>query len=313
MEMYGGEGWGSVWGDFPRFSEDGDVSFFPNAVSNAVGLRINQILDQAGWAPGLREVFSGNVALQGTVYAHRTQALTAIQDAADAEFPGVANFYVQKDGRATFHGRLARFNPTDPQYHISIWKCGDMDAVNADSSRALIFELAYDRDAEKVINSCMATPQDIPDARIDDQRVEDTASIAKYGSRSISFDNLLTAGDPDVGLGYGYTAVADDAVRKFASYYVDNYATPRNRVNTITLRSVGPTDPYAAAIWRVMCQVDISDIIRLRTTHLGGGFDEDFYVEGLHYQVNPLSDVYLDVTLTLDVSPRAYYNVNPGF
>jgi hypothetical protein len=313
MEMYGGQGFASEWGDFPVTGQDGDISFYPDAASNACGTRINKILDQANWPGGLREVFSGNVSLQVGLYSFRTSVMTALQDCADAEHPGVANVYVQKDGRFTFHGRLARFNPGDAQYHISTWKCGDMSAVAADSTRALIFELAYDRDAEKVINSAMATPQNIPDARIDDQRIEDAGSIATYGSRAISFENLLTAGDPDVGLGYGYTPAADDACLKFATYYVDNYATPRNRVNKITFKRVGPQDPYAAALWRLMCNVDISDIIRLKTTHHGGagGFDEDFFVEGLHYTANPLSDQYVDVELNLDVSPRAYYDVNP--
>jgi hypothetical protein len=310
MEMYGGQGNASEWGDFPVTGLDGDISFYPDAAPNACGVRINQILDQANWPNGLREVFSGNVSLQAGLYSFRTSVMTALQDTADAEFPGVANFYVQKDGRVTFHGRLARFIPADAQYHISIWRAGDMAAVAADSSRALIFELAYDRDAEKVINSALATPQNIPDTRINAQRVEDAGSIGTYGSRAVSFENLLTAGDPD-GQGYGYTIAADAAVKKFATFYVDNMATPRNRVNKITFKRVGPQDPYAAAIWRVMCNVEISDIIRLKTTHIGGGFDEDFYVEGLHYNASPLSDQYVDVELTLDVSPRAYYDSDP--
>ena len=312
MEMYGGQGHASEWGDFPVTGLDADISFYPDDQSDACRTRINKILDQANWPGGLREVFSGNVSLQAGLYAFRTTAMTALQDCADAEHP-TAQVYVQKDGRFTFHGRLARFFPAVAQYHISTWKCGDMAAVAADSTRALIFELAYDRDAEKVINSALATPQNIPEANVNALRVEDAGSIATYGTRAISFENLLTAGDPDVGLGYGYTAAADAATQKFASYYVDNMSQPRNRVNKITFKRVGPQDPYAAALWRLMCNVDISDIIRLKTTHHGGagGFDEDFFVEGLHYNANPLSDQYVDVELTLDVSPRAYYDANP--
>jgi hypothetical protein len=302
MEMFPG----GDWGELPPLNE-GDVSFFADDQTSATGHRINLLLDQANWPVGLREVFSGNVALQGVVYSRRTPVMTAIQDCADAEFPGVANFYIAKDGKATYHGRLARFIPADAQYHISTWRCGDMDAVAADSTRALIFELGYDRDAEKVINSALATPQNILDANIAAHRVEDTGSIATYGTRAISFENLLTTD------GYGYQTAADDACELFAQYYVTNYAQPRNRVNKITFKRVGPDDPYAANLWRLMCNVDISDIIRLKTTHHGGagGFDEDFFVEGLHYNANPLSDEYVDVELTLDVSPRAYYDTNP--
>lgn len=313
MEMYGGQGGVSEWGDFPVTGLDADISFYADDQSNACGTRINKILDQAGWPNGLREVFSGNVSLQAGLYSFRTPVMTVLQDTADAEMPGVANTYVQKDGRFTFHGRLARFHPEDANYHISTWRCGDMAAVAADSTRAVIFELAYDRDSEKVINSAMATPQNIPESRINDMRMEDAGSIATYGTRAISFENLLTAGDPDVGLGYGYTTAADAATFKFSEYYVNNMSTPRNRVNKITFKRVGPTNQYAAALWRLMCNVDISDIIRLKTTHHGGvgGFDEDFFVEGLHYTANPLAADYPDVELTLDVSPRAYYDTNP--
>lgn len=312
MEMYGGQGYGSVWGDFPRLSEQGDITFFADSTSAAVKHRIDQVLDQAGWPTGQREIFTGNVSLQSVVYSYRTSAMTAIQDAADAEFPGVANFYVAKDGKATFHGRQARFKPDDAQYKISKWRCGDMAAVTADPTRALVFELAYDRDVEKVINSAHATPMNAPDtsAIIDPQRVEDAGSIASYGTRSVSYDSLLTAGDRTSGFGYGYTPAALTATRKFANYYVSNFAQPKTRVNHITFKRVGPTDQYAPRLWALMCGVDISDIIRLKTTHPGGGFDADFYVEGLHYSASPLSDTYVDVELTLDVSPRAYYTTD---
>ena len=283
-----------------------DVIFYED---DQVADRINEILDQCDFPGGLREVFSGNVRLQETVYSGRASAMSAISDAADAEFPGVANFYFQgvgvNAGKATFHGRLARFHPEDANYHISTWRCGDMAAVAADSTRAVIFELGFDKDKDKVINSALATPQGIVDADIPGQLVEDASSKTTFGTRSISFENLLTLNDH-----FG-AADANEATLKFANYYVSNYAQPRTRVNKITFKRVGPTDPYAARLWTLMTQVDISDIIRLKTTHQAGGFDEDFFVEGLHMSAGPLSPDYDDVTLTLDVSPRAYYDTNP--
>ena len=296
---------GPGFGDVPPSTTVGDVYYQADAQTSAVAHRINQVLDEVGWPSGLREVFSGNVKLKETVYSVRSSALSVIQDAADAEFPGVANFYVQKDGRATFHGRLARFNPADANYHISTWRCGDTAAVDADATRALIFELAYDLDAEKVLNSAIATPMGIADAGIVDQIVADEASMDTYGVRSISFENLLTDGGPG-----GTTPKVE--TKKFATYYVSNYATPRVRVNRITIKRLPPGHANAARVWALMCNVDISDRIRLFTTHMGGGgFDEDFYVEGLHYRAQPLSPDYDDVTLTLDVSPTSYYDSNP--
>ena len=280
-----------------------DVTFFED---DQVGHRINDVLDSAGWPVGLREVFSGNVKVQEQVYSRRSQALTVIEDAADAEFPGVANFYFAKDGKATFHGRLARFHPQDANYHISTWKCGDMAAVAADSTRAIIFELGFDRDKDKVINSVLAVPKGATEAQVTGQWVNNAASIADFGVRSISFEDLLT------GEGYIGGTTALQETHKFAEYYVDNMAQPKTRVNKITFKRVGPADTWGAREWALMCGVDISDRIDLRTTHMGGGgFDEMFYVEGLHYSAKPLSDQFVDVELTLDVSPASYYDFNP--
>jgi hypothetical protein len=304
-EMLPGQGFTLEWGDFAfnEIGQDGDIWFYPK---DQVSYLITQVLDQAGWPIGMREVFSGNVKVQESVYSYRTPALQVIQDAADAEFPGVANFYFQRNGYATFHGRLARFKPADVQYGITTWKAGDIAAVTADPTRALIFDLEFDRDKEKIINSALSTPKGIPDAGVEDQRYENAASINTNGTRSISFDNLLTAG------GYLGDTTAKQETKKYGKYYVDNYKDPRTRVNTITFKRVGPSDQYATRLWALMCGVDISDIIDLQTTHAGGGgFNEQFYVEGVHYTATPLSADYLDVELILDVSPKSYYDVSP--
>lgn len=292
---------------FPAFGDTipgdsiGNLFYEPD---DQVAHRINQVLDEADWPIGLREIFSGNVSLKGTVYASSQPALNAITDAADAEFPGVANFYMQKDGRATFHGRLARFNPLDAQYHISRWKVGDMAAVAGDSSYAVITGLEYDRDKDRIINSASATPEGIADADIQGQTVQSASSIAQYGTRSWSAENLLTNGD------YFGAASGKVAVKKFANYYVTNYATPRTRINRLTFSS----RVNSSTVWALLCGVDISD--RLEVT--AGAFANQFYfVEGLHYTVEgsvagPGTTPTLDVTLELDVSPASYYATAPS-
>lgn len=300
-EMYAGQGQILEWGDYAFVStaQDGDIQFDED---DQVAHRINQVLDQAEWPLSLREIFSGNVRLQEEVYTYRTPCLNAILDAVDAEFPGVANFYCQKTGEATFHGRLARFNPEDAQYHISIWRCGDLAAVAADSTRAPIHGLDYSLDASKILNSVIATPKGIADADIEDQRVENAASISTYGSRSESFYDLLTLEDHFDG------SDANDATKKVATYYVSNYKDPRVRVNTLRFKGQDAGTLGADRLWTLMCGVDISDIIRLKTTHMGGGFDEDFYVEGIRITKGPAE---VDVEMELDLSPRAYFNTNP--
>lgn len=301
IEMYGRPGDVLVWGDAAYLvnAQDGDIWFDQDETGSAVANRIHSVLNSAQWPAGLREIFSGNVALQEVVYPFRTSALTAITDAADAEFPGVANVYCQKDGRFTFHGRLARFNPADVQYHITNWEAADLD--NAGGGVALIFEpFGYGEDVDKIINSCTATPRGIANADIPGQTVEDADSIDTYGPGARSFDNLLTLYDHFNG------GDANDATRRIAEYYVANYAAPRLRVDQLTFKRLPPTDPYADEVWELMCGVDISDIVSLSTTRVVG----DFFVEGLHYVCRPGGDEFDDVTLTLDLSPRAYYETN---
>jgi hypothetical protein len=61
-----------------------------------------------------------------------------------------------------------------------------------------------------------------------------------------------------------------------------------------------------------MCNVEISDLLRLRTSHPGsGGFDHDLFVEGIHYTGRPGNPgIPQIVELTLDLSPRANWTSN---
>ena len=286
---------------------EGNIIFYED---DQVNYRINEILDQLGWPAGNREIFTGNVRLKETVYAPRQPALTAMQDACDAEFPGIAiGPYMSKSGVVTFHGRLARFNPTDAQYHITTWKVGDVAAVNADSSYALIFDLDYDIDKDRIVNDALATPEGIADADIPGQRATDAASIAQYGTRSWSAENLITD--------HGWLTGNDDLgeTLSFAQYMVDNYKQPATRINRIRFQRVDPSSAYGAAEWALLCGIDISDRLQVKTTHHGGagGFNNAFYfVEGLHYSVRPLNAQMLDVTLDIDVTPATYYTTAPN-
>ena len=55
--------------------------------------------------------------------------LNVIHDAADAEWPGVANFYIDRYGVVCFHGRNARFDPaatagTATHWDFHAWDLG---------------------------------------------------------------------------------------------------------------------------------------------------------------------------------------------
>lgn len=287
---------------------DGDVYYPEILYTNAVQTRINQVLDEIGWPAGLRNLFTANVKLQGVTYPSRTSALSVIYDAADAEFPAVAQFYMSKSGVARFRGRLSRFQPTDPRYGITTWQLGDDAAHLASPSTVcpIVPPLQFARDKEHVYTSAISTPQGINDADIAGQYVNDAAAAAAYGTRTWSAENLLTAG--------GTSTTAAVETKKFATYYVNNYKDPRTRLSQLTVKAARSSGARAAREWEFVSGVEISDRIQLTTTHGGGGgFAGDyFYVEGIHYDVKPMNATNHEVTCTLDVSPAGYYTSFPS-
>ena len=265
--------------------------------------RINQCVLESGFA-GPTEIFTGNVQVKDTVYSPRTSMLTVIHDAADAEFPGVANVFVQRDGTFTFHGRLARFNPGDGQYHISTYNAGDRAAGMGDASYAQIRGLQMGSSRQRVINAAMALPEGIADVDIEAQIVTDAWSIDKYGLRSWSAENLLTFYDELNDL------EANAATKQFATYYVEHYYAPQVRVEELMLRSIRPSHSRASATWNLLCNADISDIVHLKVTNPGIAVDVDFFVEGVRYEIGPTGANYADVTMMLDLSPRALWTTS---
>ena len=132
-----------------------------------------------------------------------------------------------------------------------------------------------------------------------------SAATATYGLRTWSAETLLTAG------GTANTALQE--TKLFGNYYTTNYDEPRTRVGQLTIRPQPPLSSSGATAWALMCGVDISDVVNLITTHVGGGgfSTTPFYVEGISYEARPLNADYHDVTLTLDVSPASYFDSNP--
>ena len=271
--------------------------------------RIIHALNDAQWPLGMREIFTGNVRVKRKFYSGQgTPILNVITDAADSEWPGVANFFFDKRNWATFHGRLARFNPTEPSYRINTWRVGDVAAVTADATRAPYFAIDYDEDDARVINDAVAYPDGIKAKHMPAQHVRDAGSIATFGTRSWSAENLLTQHGNLTGNN------ARDETRLFAEYYVNNFSDTSVRVNRIQFKTVHPSHPWAARVWALMCGIDISDRIQITATHHDGasGFNEyTGFVEGLHYTVLPLNETFMDVTLDVDLSPAANWTSLP--
>jgi hypothetical protein len=315
----------SKFGDTPPTASKGNVYFdeTPDGDEHGMQIRVNKVLRGTGadypgaGIPGaFSNVFSGNVSLKATVYSPGESAMTAIQEAVDAEWPGVGNVYGDRLGRLAVHGRYARFDPLTVEastagWDFHDWKAGDGAAVTASpTDTAHLRGFTMSRDLNKVINQALATPIGIADANIEAQQVEDTTSIAAYGIRPWSTENLLTKqGVPPT----GPVRTALQETKTFAAYYVSNYKTPTNRVSSISFRSMRPGTTGAAALWALLSEVDINDRVAVRIGSPGGGgfLGKQFFVEGVHEQYLPAGPGVDDITLSLDLSPDDYQASSP--
>jgi len=310
--------------------------YFPNEDAQT---RISGVLTNAGIDPAFYVVFTLNVNMQASVYSPSENPLQVVQDAADAEFPTVSNVYTDRFGRLAVHGRLAKFDPDGVAAGASAgawdfhrWKAGDGKAVSSSpTDTAHIRTFAYNRGLDKIINSALCTPNGIDDtnkttvtgADIADEYVNDPTSIGQFGYRSWSAENLLI-GAPSgelltasgAGLLTGNSAM--DECLAYTTYIVENYKQARNRVTDISFRSMRPTAEGAAANWDMLCKADISDVVEVTvrgpgnspTEYIFNG--EEFFIEGIHEEATPLAPDYANVTLRLDLSPKAYFPIGGG-
>ncbi len=309
---------------FPNIYYQGTPSNLPGEpdVFVHVDQRIMKLLDDAGW-PGtgetidvdnLRNIFSGNVSVQGTVYSRKDSLLSALFDACDAEFPGIGNFYMSKDGVATFHGRFARFFPDRPGYNINHWYVGNEQEAALDPTIVPHTNpLTFHRSKDDIINASYALPQGVDETDGGVVHASDTDSQDAYGYRSDNFDGLIvSAGHGLPGDDNAPTTAVQEA-NKFAAYYVGNYSTPQDRVGTLRFVSRSLDAIGATALWDLLTRVELGDVITLTSAHAGGGgFDADFFVEQIRYTVSPgQSDDIPNLVLELEVSPATFFSYNP--
>lgn len=285
------------------FYEDGPVG----SGGASIG-RIQKLFDDAGLDPDMYVEFSGNVDVNETLYGPDDDILSAIRDASDAEFPsGVANAYVDRYGRAVWHGRFARFDPdgtaSGAEWDFQRWAAATRGDV---SGRAQVREFAYNRPRSRIVNSYVAWPRETETgAEFSQDDVAalvrtDATSISRYGYRGKDAPALIIKQHKS----NGNTGAQECGL--FGDYYVSNYSAPRKNVQRIAFKSLDPSDSRAAATWALMTRVDISDVIALTIAEAGLS-DEGFYVEGISGECRTGNPGYDIVTVTPNLSPQAYY------
>jgi hypothetical protein len=293
----------------------------------------------ASWPAAWTNVFSGNVDMKLTTYNPQSTILGVIQDAADAEFPNVANVFMNRWGQVAFRGRWSRLypqaygprllaeNPPHPGDGNAIytWYVGD-EAAAQSLGYVPINSIEWTMDLQWVINACLATPYNLPQVDIIGQLQTAPSSMTTYGPRSLTIPDLLvgtSVANPHAAPNGGDGAMMPESdsdytgaveCQYFGDYYVKNYATPAQMVNSITFQTISPTDSTGPAWWKFVTNVEIGDIVFINQRNPGGGgfTKTGFFVEGVHHQVQLGGSNIPQWTMNLDLSPRQWYRFFAG-
>ena len=297
------------WGDtYPATAKLNGVVFYEDG---PVDGRIEDVLDDAGLDPDMYVVFSGNVDVNESLYDPDDNALQALRDAADAEFPGIANVYEDRFGRVVFHGRFARFDPDTvagdagpDAWDFTRWEAATREDVTG--TRAQVREFGWNSPRSRIVNTYHAWPAkdelgyDAKPKIVETLMRSDGTSITAYGYHGLEAGDLIIKEHKTNG-NTGY-----EECGLFGDFWVANYNLPRKNVQRVTFKSLWPDDARAAATWDLMCRIDISDILHLWIDEADLS-DDEFYVEGIQGEARFLNPDFDMVTVTPNLSPTAYY------
>jgi hypothetical protein len=285
-----------------------DVVFYEDG---RVDDRITALLTDAQLDPDMFIVFTGNVDVNETLYDPDDVILQALRDAADAEFPGVANVYEDRVGRVVFHGRHARFDPETTagtgNWDFVRWAAATRSDVSG--GVAQIREFSWNSPRDRIINSYLAYPREdetgAPFDRADITTLQQTdgGSIASYGYRGKDAPDLIIKDN------FNNSNTGADECELFGDFYVTNYAQPRKAIRNVVFKSIRVGDARAAAAWDLMCRADISDAIDV-TVDEAQIADESYFIDGISVEcraLNPDMDV---VTVTPNLTPASYYGTD---
>lgn len=274
--------------------------------------RVVALLDDAQITSSMRVAFSGNVWVNETLYDTDDVILQGLRDAADAEFPGVANVYEDRYGRVVFHGRFARFDPEGTEASASNWDFVRWSAGTREdvaSGVAQVREFSYNRPRKRLINTYVAYPRadelgvELDRSLIAAMVISDANSISTYGYRGGDAPDLIIQKHKT----NGNTGAQECEL--FSEFYIENYSEIRKAVQTCVIKSVAPGDARAAATWALMCGADISDAIHL-TIDEAGLADVPFFIDGISVECRVLNPSYDLVTVTPNLTPASYYGTD---
>jgi len=311
-----------VFGNTVPARREGIVFYEDSSPGDGSGFddRLTQIASDCGLTSDWYVFFSGNVDLLEGVYDVGDSPMMALQQAVDAEMPGVGQMYSDKRGRLVGHGRGARFDPDtvwtgiagsnaarDAVWRFRRYKAGDGAAIALDADRAQIRPpLRWSYSEDQTRNVGFAYPKDLTEAQKTSQ-VYVVSGVDPIDRRVWTAENLLVKAGTTTGNTGAQEAYA------YATFWAEVLSVPRVRVEALTFKSIPTGHPQAEPTWDLMLNADISDIIDLEHGVAGGvGVSEEWYVEGSEMTVRPLNSEMDMVTVTFNVSPVAYYADDMG-
>lgn len=224
------------------------------------GVRIGNLLDDAGWPSAWRDLAAGDVTVQSYTPSCST-ILSLIQKVEETE---VGLFFIAPDGDATFQAQSYRTSPTS-------------SATFGDGTGELHYtnlELGYDD--TQIWN------------RIEISRygggtvaAEDTTSQGSYGKRTLRRYDLLHTDDAES--------------TTMAGVLKSRYREPHIRVETMAF--VPASDP--SNLWPQALGLSLSDYVTVKRRPSGGNtVTVSAYVEGVSHQIDAQSGLW-ETTLNL--------------
>lgn len=300
-----------VYGDTPDAQSTGYVQFDATG-GDGPQERIEQVLGNYGWPTELQSIFTGNVYLLKSIYSPGESVMAVVFEACDAELPNVGGqFYIDKYGVVSFHGRNSRINPDTVSASATHWDYNTWSAGTTVGTAQIRPPFTPRRSTSLIRNIALCYPFGMDVAIRKNHVVQDATSIALHGPSSWSAENLRVWKGNTSGL------TGEEECATYAQFIVDNYKDPLVRIDQITIKSVEPTDARAAETWAMLCGVDLNDLVTVTIGHPGGGgFAADFYVEGITERITPLrGDLDIGfpmVETTLDLSPAALWANAPA-
>ena len=215
----------------------------------ASGTRVGNVLDDAGWPAGLRDLDAGNTTIIASGAIANVKAMAHLFVVQDSEL-GI--IYLAGDGDVQFESRQHRL--ASP-HTISQATFGD------DLGENFYHGLEPEYDDEFIFNDIRITRSGGTQ-----QTAGDAASVTTYGKRTHSKTGLLMTTD----------AEALDQ----ADYKLKQYKDAALRARKLTI--LGERDPDN--LWPKLCGYDISTRITLRLNQ--ADIDEDYFIEGIRHTID---------------------------